>query len=282
MTQARFENLLSLACKGVLILIPVLFVVAHIAADGAACNYATGEKFSPLFTIVSLYAWRSPAGWAMVGCMMGFAFVMGFVSWHAMKLGPGLLAWFTAVVAAIAMVKMLEVAWVPIKPDRETFSLIQMEIARQPTHETKVEIWSGGLNALDLPLPEGATSPAYFKSLRAHWIHQHAIGGAQYLILVTIMGAACLWESRGRVRRFWSWAQCVVLIWMGAGILGRDWLPEFNGLTQRFTYVGIYIWMIVVVWEIERDRKRVVRATEPNGSMLTNEVVESVQVDLTP
>ena len=55
------ENLLSFICIGVLMLIPVLFAVAHIAADGAAWNFATGEKFSPMFNVVSSYAWRSQA-----------------------------------------------------------------------------------------------------------------------------------------------------------------------------------------------------------------------------
>ena len=106
---------------------PVLFAVAHIAADGAAWNFATGEKFNPLFTSMSSYAWRSPAGWAMVACMAGFALVLGFISWHAAKRGPGFFAWFTAVVAALAMVKTLEVAWYPYRPDKETFYRIQQE-----------------------------------------------------------------------------------------------------------------------------------------------------------
>ena len=133
--QTRLENLLSLVCKGVLMLIPVLFAVAHIAADGEPWNFATGETFSPAFNVVSSYAWRSPAGWAMVACIVGFALVMGFVSWHAAKRGPGFLAWFTAVVAAIAMVKMLEVAWYPFKPSRETFHEIQQVSASGPTPE---------------------------------------------------------------------------------------------------------------------------------------------------
>lgn len=40
--------------------------------------------------------------------MVGFGLVMGFVSWHAAKWGVGFLAWFIAVVAAIAMVNWLQ------------------------------------------------------------------------------------------------------------------------------------------------------------------------------
>ena len=58
-------------------------------------------------------------------------------------------------VAAIAMVKMLEEAWYPFKPSRETFSQIQMEMDQMPTKAIKLEMWSGGLHAVGLPLPEG-------------------------------------------------------------------------------------------------------------------------------
>ncbi len=252
--QTRLENLLSLVCKGVLMLIPVLFAVAHIAADGEPWNFATGETFSPAFNVVSSYAWRSPAGWAMVACIVGFALVMGFVSWHAAKRGPGFLAWFTAVVAAVAMVKTMEVAWYPFKPSRETFSQIQREIKSGPARDTKVEIWSGGLYAVGLPLPDGIASPQYFKSLRSSWIHQHGIGGAQVLILLTIIGSRFLWERRRPDRRFWRsfwfWAQWVVLILVAGGVFGRLWFPDLNGVTQRVAYFGIYLWMLVIVREI--------------------------------
>jgi hypothetical protein len=89
MWRWRLDRALSFTCKAVLVLIPVLFALAHIAADGAPWNFANGEKFNPLFNVISAYAWRSPAGWAMVACMAGFAFGLGFVSWHAMKRGPG-------------------------------------------------------------------------------------------------------------------------------------------------------------------------------------------------
>ena len=45
----RMENLFSLSCVGVLLLMPIMFALAHIAADGAVWNFATGEKFDPFF-----------------------------------------------------------------------------------------------------------------------------------------------------------------------------------------------------------------------------------------
>ena len=273
--RRRLDNLFSVISVGVLLLIPVLFAVAHIAADGAAWNFATGEKFNPIVHVVSSYAWRSPAGWAMAACMAGFALVLGFISWHAAKRGPGFVAWFTAVVAALAMVKMLEVAWYPYRPDRETFHGIQQEAACGATEEMKQEMWTGGLYAMGMPRPQWVRSPEYLASLRSHWIHQHAIGSAQVLVMVAIMGSSFLWERRRPDRRFWRgfwfWAQWVVLILVAGGIFGRLWLPEFNGLTQRVTYLGFYFWMLVIVREIERQRSVAANAgTAHSGELEMN------------
>jgi hypothetical protein len=116
LARRRLDKLLSLISVGVLVLMPVLFAVAHIAADGAVWNFATGEKFSSMFNVMS----------------------------------------------------------------------------------------------------------SYFKTLRSSWIHQHGIGGAQVLIILTIMGARFLWERRRPDRRFWRsfwfWAQWVVLILVAGGI----------------------------------------------------------------
>lgn len=164
-SRRRLDNLFSLSCVGVLLLMPIMFALAHIAADGAVWNFATREEFNPIFNNVSSYAWSSPAGLAMVVCMVGFAYVLGFISWHASKRGSGFLAWYTAEVAAIAMVKMLEVAWYPFKPSRETFSQIKTEMDQMPTREMKLEMWNGGLYAVGLPLPDGIASPQYFNTL---------------------------------------------------------------------------------------------------------------------
>jgi hypothetical protein len=106
-----------------------------------------------------------------------------------------------------------------------------------------------------MPLPDGIASPQYFKSLRSSWIHQHGIGGAQVLIILAIVGSRFLWERRKPAHRFWSQAQWVVLILVAGGIFGRLWFPELNGVTQRVAYFGIYIWMLVIVREIELERR---------------------------
>jgi hypothetical protein len=73
---------------------------------------------------------------------------------------------------------------------------------------------------------------------------------AQVLIIITIVGASFLWSNWGLDGRFWRnfmfWADWGVLILVGAGLLGRLLLPEFNGLTQRLSYLGFYLWLLVI------------------------------------
>jgi FtsH-binding integral membrane protein len=149
-------------------------------------------------------------------------------------------------------------------------------------HEAKLEMWSGGLYALGSPLPAGATSPTYFKSLRHHWIHQHAIGCAQVLIMVAIISASFIWRSKRLDGRFWRgflfWAEWVVLLFVVAGIAGRLWLPEYNGLTQRITYFGFYLWTLVIVREIVRQKKTQLetRNLTPNENTANEEEMSEV------
>ncbi len=56
LARRGLDNLFSLISVGVLLLMPVLFVVAHIAADGEVWNFATGEKFSPMFNVMSSFS----------------------------------------------------------------------------------------------------------------------------------------------------------------------------------------------------------------------------------
>ena len=101
-------------------------------------------------------------------------------------------------------------------------------------------------------------SPQYFRTLRSSWIHQHGIGGAEVLIILTITGARFLWERRGPARKFWSRAHWVLPLFVVGGVFSRGFLPEFNGLTQRVMYLGIYIWMQAsfIRWVKEDDSAR--------------------------
>ena len=266
MTQNRLENLLSLVCKGVFLLIPVLFAVAHVAADGKTSNYTMGWKFDPMYDHISTYASRSPAGWAMVGCILGFAYVLGYVSWHAARRGPGFLAWITSVIAAIAMFQMLEIAWYPMKPTREAFERIQEEIHNAP-EEMKIDTENRVTrNIAGFDHGWRLDSSEYLRSLRSYWLHTHAVTCAQKLILLTMMGAALLWRRHANGRDFWLFANFVAVLWIGAGGIGAQQYPCYMGLFQKVMYLGFYFWMWMIVREIERQKLSVGKMSEAGGS----------------
>jgi len=259
---SRLDGLLSILCKWVLRLMPALFVVAHIAATGETSNFVKHWKFDPLYDLISTYTTRSPAGWAILVCMVGFAFVLGFISWHAAKRGPGFLAWFTSVAAAIGMAMMLQVAWFPLKPSLAEFTSIQEEANRPPAVNVAKPKRKAALDFKAVAEFNRMEVPKYDTSLRAHWLHCQGIDLAQFQILLSIIGARFLWERRGPDRKYWSWAQCVVLLWIVAGLLIQKLQPNFVGLSQRLVYLGLYFWMLVVVREIELKKREMAAKAE--------------------
>ena len=51
--------------------------------------------------------------------------------------------------------------------------------------------------------------------------------------------------------------QWMVLLWILIGLLGAWLLPGCFGLGQRVMYIGIYIWMRLMVQAVERERRNV-------------------------
>lgn len=246
------ENLLSLICVSILILIPVLFVLAHFAAEGQTSNFVRGWQFDPRYDLISTYTTRSPAGWAILACMFGLAYVLGFISWHAANSERGVVAWFTSVTAAIGAVSMLQIAWYPMKPSREAFVEIEREAARmhQPNTATNDSVLDFRVVAESTPM----ASPKFDASLRSFWIHQQSVGWAQAMIFLSMFGAKLLWEKYVPNRKYWMKMQWVALLWVMTGLLSYVLLPNYVGLAQRITYFGFYFWLLVVVKEIERNR----------------------------
>jgi hypothetical protein len=97
--------------------------------------------------------------------------------------------------------------------------------------------------------------PKYDASLRAYWLHRQGIYLAQLQILLSMIGAMFLWERRGPDRKNWSRAQWVVLLWIMTGLLIRIWQPNLVSLAQRLLYFGFYLWMLIIVREIELGRR---------------------------
>jgi hypothetical protein len=237
------ENLLPLVCRWVLNLVPVLFVGGHLAAVGETSDFVRGWKFDPCFDLISTYACRSSGGWAITGCMVGFAFVLGFISWHAAQSRPGFFAWFTAVVAGVGMVNLLEVAWHPMKPTRDIHDRIRAEAESPPDEHMGMAVSH----------PRTGISP-YHVSVRSFWLHAGASDSAQRMILLAMTGTLFLWRGKTGHPARWLRLHQMALAWIIVAALGSVWLPGFPGIHQRLAWIGVYFWMRIVVREIERTR----------------------------
>lgn len=236
------EDLLLRVGRWVLNLVPVLFVGGHLAAVGETSDFVKGWKFDPRFDLISTYACRSSGGWAITGCMVGFAFVLGFISWQAAQSGPGFFAWFTAVAAGVGMVNLLEVTWHPMKPSREIHERIEAEAGGLP--EQRMEIVESH--------PRRRISP-YQESVRSFWLHAGASDSAQRMILLAMTGTLFLWRGKTRHPARWFGLHQMALAWIVAAALGGVWLPAYPGIHQRLAFIGVYFWMRIVVREIERS-----------------------------
>lgn len=254
MFQAHFENALSRVCKVVLILIPLLFGIGHVLSEDAPANFASGWRFGLFNELINSYAWRSPGGWAVVASMAGFAFVLGFISWRAAKQGPGFFPWFTAVAAAIAMVRVLEVAGHPVAPTREAFERIRVEIEREPQVKASEEVWTTALGVGRMPDSRRMKSIGYLQSLRSYWLHDYSVKEAQSMIILTMFGGILLWGRRAASWCHWRNAHLLVFGWTVMALAGA-WLSGYYGLFQRVLLAGWYGWLWIVFREIERQRK---------------------------
>ncbi len=254
--QERARKLLSLACKAVLILMPILFVYGHVRAVGVTWNYATGEKFDPWVHHISYYAYRSPAWWAIVSCMMGVAFLLGVVAWRAAGNRRSLLAWITAAAAAIGMFKMVEATWYSESAPEITLTRMQEELDKGPIDQSKDEIGSANLKVTGQPVPGSMDLREYQENLRSSRLHTSAIKVAQVMIFVTMIAAFFQWQEHALSRRWWLWLHGLVVLTISVGILGAWWWPSMGGLHQRVVFGGVYFWLGVVVFAIDRERRR--------------------------
>jgi hypothetical protein len=187
--------------------------------------------------------------------MVGVAFVLGFISWHAARRPPSLLSWFTAAVAAIGMFKMAEVAWFPEKPSEASMVRMQEEFQNATTDSRSEEIWWSSLSVVGKPVPKSLRLHEYRKNLRSFWLHSRGVYIAQVMILLTLAGAGCLWRDFAVSEGHWLRLHWGFLLWGLMGILGSWLFPSFSGLYQRAVYVGAYFWMRLVVETIERERR---------------------------
>ena len=251
----RPDTVLSLACKLVLLLLPPLMIYGHVRAIGSVWNHATGATFSPVTNYVSDYAYRSPAWWAIVACIYGFAFVLGFISWHAANRSRTILSWVVAAAAAIAMFKMCEVERFPVASPEVTITRLQEELHKGPFKKSGDDIWRAYLKATGQPVPRGVTVSEFSKNQQSNRLHLGGIEPATVLILVAMTGAFFTWRKDAFSTKRWWQIHGIVALLLLIPFLGNHLKPQWPGLFQRISFVGMYVWMWLVVLAIERERQ---------------------------
>lgn len=241
-------------CKLVLLLLPPLMVYGHIRAIGAVWNHATKATFNPVTNYVSDYAYRSPAWWAIVVCIYGFAFVLGFISWHAANRPRTIVSWMITAATAIAMFKMCEVASYPVASPEVTYTRLQEELNKGPFKKAGDDFWRAYLKIKGEPVPKGVTLDEFVKNQQSNRLHLGGIEPATWLILVAIAGSFLIWREHASSEERWWKAHGIVALLLVISFLGNLWKPEWPGLFQRISFAGMYVWMWLIVLAIGRKR----------------------------
>lgn len=249
----HFPNLLSSFCRLVLLLMPLLMVYGHVRAIGWTWNYATHAKFSPVTNYVSDYAYRSPAWWAIVACIYSFAFVLGYISWNAAKQPRTAVSWLVVAASAIAMFKLTEVAFYPVKYPEVTQVRLQEELGKSVLEKSREDLWRVWMNVRGKPMPPGVNVDEYLKTHQSDRLHLGGIKPAWFLIVVTMVGSFFMWRSGASSPRRWWLVHGLIVGLLAASTLGASWRFEWVGLFQRISFVAVYIWMWLIVLAIDRE-----------------------------
>ena len=230
-------------------------IYGHVRAIGTVWNHATGATFNPITNYVSDYAYRSPAWWAVVACIYGFAFVLGFISWHAANRPRTIVSWVVAAAAAIAMFKMSEVARYPVASPEVTITRLQEELHKGPIKKSGEEIRRAYLKVTGQPVPRGVTVQEFAESEKSNRLHLGGIEPATVLIIVAMAGAFFIWRGNASSKGRWWWLHGIVALLLLIPLLGQTIWPQWPGLFQRISFVGMYVWMWLIVLAIDRERR---------------------------
>ena len=234
---------------------PLLMVYGHVRAIGWTWNHATHETFSPVRNYVSDYAYRSPAWWAIVACIYGFAFVLGYISWHAANRPRTLVSWLVAAASAIAMFKLTEVAVYPVKSPEATEIRMQDELNKGGYEKSKEDLWRFWMQVRGRAVPPGMNINEFLKTHQSDRLHLGGIKPAWLLIVLTIAGSFHIWRKSASSKRSWWLVHGLVISLLAVASVGSAWRPDWIGLFQRISFVGVSIWMWLIVLAIGCERR---------------------------
>lgn len=247
-------SVLARICRLILMLLPPLMVYGHIRAIGSVWNHATKATFNPITNYVSDYAYRSPAWWSIVVCIYGFAFVLGFISWHAANRPRTVVSWVVAAAAAIAMFKMCEVASYPVASPEVTYTRLQEELKKGNLDKAWDEIVRAYLKIKGEPVRKGVTLDEFVKNQQSNRLHLGGIEPATWLILVAMAGSFMIWRGNASSQKRWWKVHGIVVLLLLISFLGNQLKPQWPGLFQRISFAGMYVWMWLIVFAIGREK----------------------------
>lgn len=230
---------------GLLVVLPVTFVVGHVLGRGAIWNHETGELFSPLTNWVSDYAYRSPAWPWFIACMDIFAVILAALSYRVftqMK-NRRVVVWVMTVLLAYGSLKLVEVAVFPVKPPEVTVEELQARLDRGVFEQLRDEVEDiyRGVRGRVAPEEESAWDVVrVFQSNAGHMIGIRGVLGA--ILLTMLIGLALPLGRRWQVLSALLFAGALVAIYHARG--------EYHGLYQRLAFLAVYLWMwlATVTW----------------------------------
>lgn len=230
---------------GLLVVLPVVFVLGHVLGSGAVWNHETGELFSPLTNWVSDYAYRSPAWLWFIACMDLFAVALAVLSYRVFTWvrDRRLVVWLMTTLLAYGSLKLVEVAVFPVKPPEVTVEELQARLDRGVFEQLRDQLEDAyhGVRGRVAPEQESAWDVVWvFQSNAGHMI---GIRGVLAAVLLTMAIGIAL-----PLGRRWQVLSAVLIV--GALVAIYHARGEHHGLHQRLAFLAIYLWMwlATVTW----------------------------------
>lgn len=243
----RLICVLRLLTSVVLGTIPFVLALGHWRTRDTLWLYNPPKKFSFLTNYISDYAYRSPAWFLFIGSMYAFGFVLLILSirfflWNRRRM---IVPWLLSLLLGYAGLKLVEVASFPVKAPEVRIEQIQKEMDKGSWERFKDSAYEAYRKARGRPVKKtkAATVVEMFESNSKHIL---GIAPAMIAICMAMVLSLLLapkeWKSLNcRIGLVVSFG-LVIVSWPYLGLFG-GWV----GLAQRLGFLGVYIWMWLVI-----------------------------------
>jgi len=239
---------------GLLVALPVVFVMGHVLGSGVIWNHETGEHFSPLTNWVSDYAYRSPAWPWFIACMDLFAVALAVLSYRVFTRVRDRrpLVWLMTTLLAYGSLKLVEVAVFPVKPPEVTVEELQARLDRGVFEQLRDELEDAYYGVRGRVVPEEESAWDVVRVFQSNTGHMIGIRGVLAAVLLTMaIGIALPLGRRWQVLSAVLIVAALLAIYHARG--------EYHGLYQRLAFLAIYLWMWLATLTWFRGERSTVR-----------------------